>query len=377
MAGIYLHIPFCKTRCIYCDFYSTTYMELKERYIQALCQELRMRKKYLAEESIETIYLGGGTPSQLAKEDFLRLFDAIDNMYGLEGVKEITLEANPDDLTDDYLQGISSLPINRLSIGIQTFDDGMLKLLNRRHTSEQAVKVVGKARTYGFDNISIDLMYGLPGQTVDSWKSDLEMATSLNVEHISAYHLTYEENTSIYKMLEEQKIEEIEEENSVIFFTMLMDHLKESGYEHYEISNFCKSGMYSRHNTSYWRGVLYMGCGASAHSYNKESRQWNTNNIHKYIDAIESGAPLYEIEYLDENTKYNDLIITSLRTQWGISIPDLKRNFNRKYLDYCLSMAKKHQQTGDLEMNDDNIVLSSKGIFISDAIMRDLLYIAS
>ena len=259
MAGIYIHIPFCKTRCIYCDFYSTTRSELKQPYIRALCAELKARKDYLKEEPIETIYFGGGTPSQLAHEDFEQIFRTIKEVYGTEHAEEITLEANPDDLTEEYVAMLRTLPFNRISMGIQTFDDPTLKLLNRRHDAAQAIAAVHRLRQAGFRNISIDLIYGLPGETDRRWERDLQQAVSLDVEHISAYHLTYEEGTRIYEMLQSHRISEVDEESSVRFFSVLMDTLEAAGYEHYEISNFCKPGMHSRHNTSYWKGIPYLG----------------------------------------------------------------------------------------------------------------------
>ena len=255
MAGIYLHIPFCKTRCIYCDFYSTTRSELKTRYVRALCRELAMRKDYLKGEDIETVYFGGGTPSQLEKEDFEQIFDTIRTHYGLSHCQEITLEANPDDLTSEYLKMLSSLPFNRISMGIQTFDDPTLKLLKRRHNAHTAIEAVHRCREAGFQNISIDLIYGLPGENKERWENDLRQAISLNVEHISAYHLIYEEDTPIYNMLKQHQISEVDEDSSLDFFTLLIEHLQKAGFEHYEISNFCRPGKYSRHNSSCWKGI--------------------------------------------------------------------------------------------------------------------------
>ena len=235
MAGIYLHIPFCKTRCIYCDFYSTTRSELKTRYVRALCRELAMRKDYLKGEDIETVYFGGGTPSQLEKEDFEQIFDTIRTHYGLSHCQEITLEANPDDLTSEYLKMLSSLPFNRISMGIQTFDDPTLKLLKRRHNAHTAIEAVHRCREAGFQNISIDLIYGLPGETKERWENDLRQAVSLNVEHISAYHLIYEEDTPIYNMLKQHQISEVDEDSSLDFFTLLIKHLQKAGFEHFMI----------------------------------------------------------------------------------------------------------------------------------------------
>lgn len=375
MAGIYLHIPFCKTRCIYCDFYSTTRSELKTRYVKALCRELEMRKDYLGNEEVQTIYFGGGTPSQLDFEDFRMIFDTIDQHIGIKHCHEITLEANPDDLTPEYLQSLASLPFNRISMGIQTFDDATLRLLKRRHDSQTAIEAVSRCRKAGFQNISIDLIYGLPGETKERWANDLRQAIELNVEHISAYHLTYEEDTPIYKMLKQHQVEEVDEDSSLQFFTLLIEKLQEAGYEHYEISNFCRPGKYSRHNTSYWQGVSYLGCGPSAHSFNGTTREWNVSSINSYIKGIEENQRVYEIESLDLTTRYNEFIITTIRTMWGTPIEKLKLMFGNEKWEYCKKMATPYLKTGKLEQKDGVLRLTREGIFISDSIMSDLLWI--
>lgn len=375
MAGIYIHIPFCKTRCIYCDFYSTTRSELKEQYIGALCTELTMRKDYLQGEPIETIYFGGGTPSQLAATDFEQVFFVIKELYNMQHCREITLEANPDDLTPVYLQSLSHLPFNRISMGIQTFDDATLKLLKRRHTSSQAIKAIETCRQAGFQNISIDLIYGFPGATLERWECDLKQAIALDVEHISAYHLIYEEGTPLYTLLKNHQIEEVDEESSVHFFSLLIDRLTEAGYEHYEISNFCRLGKLSQHNTSYWQGIHYLGCGPSAHSFNGDSREWNSASIDTYINGINNGLRAFETEERDEVTCYNEFILTSLRTVWGISLQRLQSEFSEQLHRYCLRMADEHLQSGKLELRNDSLCLSREGIFVSDGIMSDLLWV--
>lgn len=376
MAGIYIHIPFCKTRCIYCDFYSTTRSELKSRYIHALCKELQMRKEYLRGEPVETIYFGGGTPSQLAEEDFREVFETIRKYYGMEHCREITLEANPDDLTEAYAAMLQNLPFNRISMGIQTFDDSTLKLLNRRHNAAQAVNAVKHCRHAGFNNISIDLIYGLPGETDERWIRDLQQAVSLNVEHISAYHLTYEEGTRIYELLQAHRIREVDEESSVRFFSTLINTLGSAGYEHYEISNFCRSDMYSRHNTSYWKGIPYLGCGPSAHSFNTNTREWNVASLEKYIHTIENNQRLFEQEHLDRTTCYNECIMTSIRTRWGVPLNDIEQKFGKELWQYCIDMARPHLDCGNLEIYDNNrLCLSRKGIFVSDGIISDLMFV--
>lgn len=375
MAGIYIHIPFCKTRCIYCDFYSTTQSELKDRYINALCRELELRKEYLNGEDIETIYFGGGTPSQLSRSDFEKVFDTIYKVYGTQHCNEITLEANPDDLHPGYLHDLSQLPFNRISIGIQTFNERILKLLNRRHSAVQAINAVEECRKAGFKNISIDLMYGLPGETKESWKEDLQKAISLHVEHISAYHLIYEEGTRLYDMLQKHKVVEVDEDSSVTFFAMMIEALTKAGYVHYEISNFCRPGMLSQHNSSYWTGKKYLGCGPSAHSYNGIERQWNISSLKEYMQSIEQRVIPAEIEELDLHTRYNDFIITSLRTMWGLPLSRLKKEFGEELYAYCLKNAKKHLDNNKLTEKSNTLLLTKSGIFISDGIMSDLLWV--
>ena len=274
MAGIYLHIPFCKSRCIYCDFYSTLKINSIESYITTLSEELKQRKDYL-QDPIETIYLGGGTPSLLSYKQLGVLFKNLDKHYNLSAVKEVTLEANPDDLTPDYLNELKKLPINRLSIGIQSFHDKHLQKLHRRHTAQKAIEAVHKSQDVGFDNISIDLIYGLPNETLEEWKEDIQQAINLNIQHISAYHLIYEKSTPLFQLLTSGKIKEVNEELSLDFFSLLIDKLNGAGFEHYEISNFSKPSYQSQHNSSYWNETHYLGCGPSAHSFNGTSREWN------------------------------------------------------------------------------------------------------
>ena len=375
MAGIYIHIPFCKRRCIYCDFFSTTQSEKKPTYVRALCQELDLRKDYLEGEEIETIYLGGGTPSQLSQEELEAIFRTIYNIYKVKENAEITLEANPDDLTPEYVAMLRQLPINRISMGIQTFHEETLKLLHRRHTATQAIEAFRRCREAGFQNISIDLMYGLPGETLASWKQDLQQAIDLHPEHISAYHLIYEEDTTLWKLREQHQVEEADEDLSVSLFSTLIDELTKAGYQHYEISNFCLPDLHSRHNSSYWTGKKYLGCGPSAHSYNGTSRQWNVASLEKYMKGIELGKPDYDIEELDLYTRYNDFVLTSIRTSWGMPLTHLRTTFGEELYNYCLRMAKPHIREGVLEIREDVLKLTRRGIFVSDGIMSDLMWV--
>ena len=374
MAGIYIHIPFCKRRCIYCDFFSTTQSEKKSIYLHALCKELEMRQDYLEGEEIETIYLGGGTPSQLSEEELAMVFTTIDHIYKVREEAEITLEANPDDLTPEYVAMLRRLPINRISMGIQTFQEETLKALHRRHTAQQAIEAFQRCRDAGFRNISIDLMYGLPNETLDTWKEDLKQAIDLHPEHISAYHLIYEEGTALWKLREEHQVEEADEDLSVSQFGTLIDELTQAGYQHYEISNFCLPELHSRHNSSYWTGKKYLGCGPSAHSFDGTSRQWNVASLDKYIEGITSGYPFFEIEELDLYTRYNDFVITSIRTCWGMPLSHLRTVYGEKLYRYCLRMAEPHLHEGVLEIREGVLKLTRKGIFISDGIMSDLLW---
>lgn len=375
MAGIYIHIPFCKRRCIYCDFFSTTRSEEKPNYIRALCQELEMRKDYLEGDEVETIYLGGGTPSQLSQEELESIFQSIYNIYKVKEDAEITLEANPDDLTPEYVSMLRHLPINRISMGIQTFQEETLELLHRRHTARQAIEAFQRCREAGFQNISIDLMYGLPGETLETWEKDLQQAIDLHPEHISAYHLIYEEGTALWKLREQHQVEEADEDLSNTLFKTLIDKLTHAGYQHYEISNFCLPNLHSRHNSSYWTGKKYLGCGPSAHSFDGTSRQWNVASLDKYMDAIQKGCIDFEIEELDIYTQYNDYVITSIRTCWGMPLEHLRSHFGEELYDYCLRMAKPHLRQGVLEIREGVLKLTPAGIFISDGIMSDLLWV--
>lgn len=375
MAGIYLHIPFCKKRCIYCDFYSSTLQKYQGAFVGTLCRELRQRKDYLKGEPVKTIYLGGGTPSLLQRTELEQLFSEIGKMYGLETCEEITIEANPDDLTEHYVKMLATLPINRLSIGIQTFNDDSLQLLNRRHTAKEAISAVKRCQDAGFQNISIDLIYGLPNETEAQWQYDLEQAVGLGVPHISAYSLTYEEGTALWKLRERQQVQEADEEQSLLFFKMLMDALKAAGFEHYEISNFCLPGYHSRHNSSYWEGIPYLGCGPSAHSFDGTSRQWNVASLKDYLCLMEEGKPTFEREELNLTTRYNEVVMTGLRTAKGIELTKLREQFGEKFYRYLLEMAKPCIDRKFLLITENRLHFTESGLFISDDIISDLMFV--
>lgn len=377
MAGLYVHIPFCATRCSYCGFYSTTKLDLQDRYVDSLCREIALRKEYLSSYStdskaantiIRTIYIGGGTPSQLSRYSLEKLFHAIDT-YLECSPEEVTMEVNPDDVTNDLAETISALHINRVSMGAQTFDDNRLKFLNRRHKSFQVERAIDILHEHGVGNISIDLMFGFPGQTCDSWKEDVRRAISLDIQHISAYSLMYEEGTKLYRMLKENMIKEIDEEVSLNMYNELINILCGAGYEHYEISNFAKKGYRALHNSSYWHDIPYLGIGAAAHSYNIKSRQWNVSDINKYIESISYDTVPFTFESIDADTHYNDIVTTELRTSEGI---DLSRLAD-KYVQYIVKQAARHVADKTVDINDGHLKLTREGLYISDMIMSDLM----
>lgn len=376
MAGLYIHVPFCKKRCLYCDFYSNTDTTLKETYIQALVREMELRKTYLKGEELKTIYIGGGTPSLLSPLELETLFDAIYRHFRLADDMEITLEANPDDINEAYVQTLRSLTVNRISMGVQSFDEEDLRFLNRRHTRTQAIHAVKICQEAHLYNISIDLIYGLPGQTLEKWKYNLAEAIRLDIPHLSAYHLIYEEGTPLYRLLEAGRVTPVSEEASLLFFRTLIDTLSSTGYEHYEISNFARPGHYARHNSAYWQGGKYLGLGPSAHSYDGGEREWNASSLSAWVEGIRSGKLAIQQEPLDMDTRYNDYIVTRLRTKWGIRLPEITSLFGEARAAYCLRMAKKYLEQGMLILREgDTLALSREGIFISDGIMSDLLFV--
>ncbi len=375
MAGIYIHIPFCKQRCSYCAFYSTTLYNIKDKYVNALCKELADRKEYAGYETIGTIYLGGGTPSTLSIEQLQRICDTVYSTYDVSPTAEVTIECNPDDLTSEFLSQLKQLPFNRISMGVQSFNDTQLKRLGRRHNADKARQAVQNARAAGYNNISIDLIFALPGSTITEWEHDLDSAIALHPNHISAYNLTYEEGTPMHRALERGDFAELSEEENIEQFQMLITKLKQAGYRHYEISNFAQPGCESHHNSSYWNDTPYIGCGAAAHSYSGTSRQWNIADIQEYIKGIEGDSPIFEIEQLTEEERYNDTILTRLRTAKGIPLEWMKEKFSEELNRYMLHNACKLIENGNLKEEDEHLSLTEKGIFISDAVIRELIYI--
>lgn len=377
MAGIYLHIPFCRKRCHYCDFFKSTDLTQKARLLGGLKKELQIRAGELDSEEINTIYFGGGTPSVLLIDELKDLLNTIGQHYTVGENAEITIEANPDDLTQAILSALRQIGFNRISMGIQSFSETDLKLMNRRHGVMQALQSVKWAKRAGFENISIDLIYGLPNQTIEEWERNVRIAVELEVQHISAYNLTYHEGTVFYEQLKKGVLKELPDELSLQQFEMLIQILKEAGFEHYEISNFCQSGLYSQHNSSYWKSKKYLGIGPSAHSYDLVSRRWNVSSIPKYLDALEKDQCYFEAEILTEQDRYNDFIITGLRTIWGISEGTIQNSFSSLYFTHFQQLKEKYLRTGHLLSTFDTVCISPKGLFISDKIMADFMVVES
>lgn len=338
------------------------------RYVNALCAELRQRRDYLNGAPVKTIYFGGGTPSRLTPEQINRVIDTIRIEYGLDSLEELAVECNPDDITTEYVTALRASGVNRISMGVQTFNDDLLRFLGRRHTAQQAIDAVRICRKAGIDNISIDLMYGLPGQTSQIQQHDLATATSLNVQHISSYCLSYEEGSPLEKMRNEGRITTIDDDTCAQMYDRLCTHLHKAGFNHYEISNFCRPGCHSRHNSSYWDGTPYLGVGAGAHSYNGTSRQWNPNDLDAYITGIEQGNPQYEIEKLSETNLYNERLMLRLRTAQGLNLSTLTPKDRLSVLQSAETMINK----GVLVMENDHIRIPEQQMFISDSIISSL-----
>ena len=373
MAGIYIHIPFCKTHCNYCDFYSVDSTDLFLELVEAICKEIEIRKSYLDSEKISTIYFGGGTPSFISTKDLNKILSKIFEVFTISTKAEITIEVNPDDITESRAKKYIAMGFNRVSIGIQSFSDKYLQFLNRRHNSAQALKSIELLKKAGFSNISIDLIYGIPGLTLKEWESTLEKALSVNVNHISAYHLSYEKGTVLYSLHRKGLIEPITEDESEWSYKILCRILKRNGFDHYEISNFSKTGFQSRHNQSYWENEKYLGLGPSAHSFDQKSRQWNFSDNKKYIAEVARQGKFYNYEKLSKQDRYNEYLLTRLRTKKGISLNSLADLFGEPYFTYFNKQAIRHMRVGDLiHKKDGTVYIPERKWFISDGILADL-----
>lgn len=373
MAGIYIHIPFCKKLCFYCDFYHIISSDDNSAFVGSLLKEIALRKDYLDTETISTIYFGGGTPSLLSLEEIEKILDQIKRQFKVEESCELTIELNPDDVNSVYLEGLKRLGLNRISLGIQSWRDQDLKMLNRRHNSAQGVIALKNTFKAGFENVSIDLIYGIPGMSVDEWASNLDISFKFDIKHLSAYHLTFEQGTVFGKMLEKKLITEIGEEDSVLLFNLLIEKAGSAGFVHYEISNFGKPGYFSIHNSNYWKQVKYIGIGPSAHSFNGYSRQWNIRDLKGYIKSVNKGVSFFEKEELDTRDRFNEYIMISLRTMWGIDLEYIEKVFEKEGYDYVLNIATKFKDYGLMKQEKNTLVLTNQGKMISDNIISEFM----
>jgi oxygen-independent coproporphyrinogen III oxidase len=375
MAGIYIHVPFCRSACNYCDFYFTVDLRRISTFGKAVGEELVQRKDELFGIETETIYFGGGTPSLLSVEDIAGILNVIAEYYALSSKPEITLEANPEDLSSEYISSLGSIGINRLSIGIQTFNDQDLILLNRAHTGLQARNAVFTAQEKGIRNLSIDLIYGLPGSSREKLEDNLKIIKELQVPHFSAYHLTYETGTILEYKRKKEQIRAVSDEEGIRQFEQIRDFSKSNGYLHYEISNYAREGYTSRHNSSYWQGKQYLGAGPGAHSFDGKTRRWNKSNLYEYLRKSSEGTVYWESEVLRPEDQYNEYLMTRLRTMWGIEEEDLYLSFGTRLHDYFKSQAIPYLASGQLVQENACFRLSEQGQYIADRIISDLFYV--
>ncbi|MBC7640895.1 MAG: radical SAM family heme chaperone HemW [Flavobacterium sp.] len=374
--GIYIHIPFCKQACNYCDFHFSTSLSKKDEMVLALANEIKIRKLEFGNDVIETIYFGGGTPSRLKISEIKLLIDAVYGNYSICKNPEITLESNPDDLSEEYLIELSKIGINRLSIGIQSFFEDDLKMMNRAHKAIEAVNCLKIATRY-FDNISLDLIYGIPGMSNEKWRKNIHKALSFGINHISSYALTVEPKTALKKLIESGKIENPKDEVAQKHFQILVETLTNNDFIHYELSNFGKENYFSKNNSSYWLGKKYIGIGPSAHSYNGFSRSWNISNNSIYIKSINENKLPSETENLTTADKYNEYIMTGLRTIWGVSLQKIETDFGSEYLEYLLKNAQKYLNDDLLNIENNILKPTQKGKFLCDGISSDLFFLNS
>lgn len=373
MAGIYIHIPFCKQACHYCDFHFSTSLKYKDELLLALDKEIKLQKDYLAGETIETIYFGGGTPSLLSADEINKLINSITELHTVSADAEITLEANPDDLDKAKLQAYRQTAVNRFSIGIQSFFDEDLQWMNRVHRAAEAEAAVKRAQDAGFENITADLIYGYPLLNNEKWKYNLDKIFELGIPHVSSYSITVEPRTALASFIHKKTQPEMSDTQSAEQFIMLMDAIQSNGFEHYEISNFSKPGRYSRHNSNYWKGVKYLGIGPSAHSFNGETRQWNVRNNAKYIQSTGAGIMPAEIEVLSETNRLNEYIMTSLRTMWGLDLNKLNA-IAPASAGELLKAARPFLDKGWIEQKDKTIYLTRSGKLYADHIAAELFF---
>ncbi|MBO7610455.1 MAG: radical SAM family heme chaperone HemW [Muribaculaceae bacterium] len=374
MAGIYIHIPFCARRCTYCDFYSTVGVAEPDSYIQALLVEAAMRAHELNGKTVQTVYVGGGTPSQPSSSQLAHLIQGLSKIIHLDDVEEFTVEVNPDDVNARYIQALREIGVNRISMGIQSFNDDELHAIGRRHDARQAIEAVNAIRQAGITNLSIDLIYGLPGQTLHSWQQSLAQALELRPEHISAYAFSYEQGTPLWQQRERGEIIETDEETSIAMYRLLIENLRQAGYEHYEISNFALPGYRSRHNSSYWNDTSYLGLGAAAHSYDCNFRRYNPASLTKYTKAIELHTLPCEIENITDDEKYDETVMVQLRTAQGINLNMISQRFGNDTMNHLMQQAQQFIEAGLLALDEQHLHLTQDGIMTSDNIIRHLMW---
>ncbi|WP_298900636.1 radical SAM family heme chaperone HemW [uncultured Psychroserpens sp.] len=374
MSGIYIHIPFCKQACHYCDFHFSTSLKKKDNLINALEKELELRKGEFKGTTVETIYFGGGTPSLLTIEELQSLINTVYKYYKVSKTPEITLEANPDDLSEQQVLKLSKSPINRLSIGIQSFFEDDLKLMNRAHNAKEARQCIEETVRY-FDNVSIDLIYGIPGLSNERWKENIDIALSYGVPHISSYALTVEPRTALESLIKKGLIKNVNDDQAQEQFHLLIERLEAHDFQHYELSNFGKLDYFSKNNSAYWQGKAYIGIGPSAHSFDGDNRSWNVSNNTKYVKSIEKGLLPMETETLSVTDKYNEYVMTGLRTIWGVSLNKVAENFGENFRDYLLLQSQPFINQQLLYIDDEKLLVTKKGKFLSDGIASDLFKI--
>ena len=371
MAGLYIHIPFCKQACYYCNFHFSTSLGQKAALLQALLKELKLQKDYLESEKLETIYLGGGTPSLLSKKELLQIFETIYQHYSVANHAEITLEANPDDLSKQKLKALKQSPINRLSIGIQSFFEEDLLFMNRAHNAQEAKDCIQNAQEMGFENLTIDLIYGAPTTSDTNWKINIQTAIEYQIPHISCYCLTVEPRTALAHFVKKGKVQALDEVQAARQFKMLMHQMKKADYEHYEISNFAKPNWHSKHNSSYWLGAKYLGIGPAAHSFNGTSRQWNIAHNIKYIKALQNKKLPFDKEILSKEQQYNEYVLIALRTKWGCHLSKIK-SFGKNIETHFKKEIAAHQKAGLVKAEKDIFFLTEKGKLFADRITMAL-----
>lgn len=376
MSGIYIHIPFCHTKCGYCDFYSIGKRFYTDNFPELIAKEIKLRKAFLSDHTVETIYFGGGTPSILKPKHIEHIINAIQKEFNVIANPEITLEANPDDLTIETLKQISDVGVNRLSIGIQSFNDEELKILGRRHNVNASINAIRSSQNVGFNNISIDLIYGIPNSTEKSWIENLQKAFTMGVQHLSCYHLTYEQGTPITRKVKTEKLSEVSEEISVLQYELLRKLTAKAGFEHYEVSNFALPGYISKHNSAYWLGKEYLGVGPAAHSFNGKVREWNPPSLDTWASGIKSNQPATEQEVISKQIRFNELLVTNLRTKWGISIKNISKNIGKSYAQKLLNDSRPFLIDGKmLYIDEDVLLIPPQYYFISDAIVESLIVV--